>query len=1111
MARPLPETLQWNPQRTRRTTRLLALAAAVSLALLVGLFVCDVVRWQLRDQSQQIANYRYDLGLIAELLRDQETAQRGFLLTGAESFLEPYRQAEMELPAVIQRLQTEAVIIGVDGPRLSNDFVAAAQSWQTAADASLDLRRQAPLAPAQEATTLATGKTLFDAVRVRQDAAAQYAVAEALVLVRRFNAVRTTTLALLTLVSLAMLGTVGYSASLVQRIGEIANLLQVRQDRVQAYNRVVTAMNGPTEIQALLQGVLPLMLETVGGQVGVVYVLEQGGLRPAATLGISADEVKMLRPGEGIPGTAVQQNRQLVLNDVPSDTPWRINTGVGVFTPRSLVCLPLRFGNETQGALLVASATLTGDDEVQQLRLAATQLATAISNVRAFEDVARQREELRVSNGEIARRLEESETLQEMGRELAQQRDVQEVLDLVCYEARRLLHADYAAVMTRINRDGATRCMAVEGVHGADFRTTVFPPRQGLAARVIEQGAPVVLNAEELHTEDGELAVYLTEGTQAVIGVPLWSGAVAVGALLVGFRQAQIVTEETLDLSAALAAYASVAMENARLLSELSAERDMVQARARELESKNREVERANRLKSEFVANMSHELRTPLNSILALSQILDDELDGELNGEQHKQITIIERNGQNLLRLINDILDLSKIESGKLELLPTAFSVVALLEQVQTTVLPLLGAKPVRFAWEGAPDVPEMYTDENKLKQILLNLLSNAVKFTERGVISVHARNGREVGGKARPGDGWVSFEVADTGIGIAADDLPTIWEEFQQVDGSLSRRYEGTGLGLAIVRRLVQLMGGDIAVESVVGRGSTFCFSVPVHLPAAAPQRSEEATPVVEAPRWRLPAGNKPLVLVVDDEPEVLYILEKYLRDEGYDIAVAHTGDEAIAKARELHPFAITLDVMLPGRDGWEVIQTLKSDESTADIPIIVLSMLDNRQLGYSLGASDYLVKPVSRNDLLERLERIKNGHPLVSVLVVDDDPIEQRVLATTFHDIGMEVTSCLDGPSALLWLETHQPDLITLDLMMPGMDGFSVLEVIKAQSKLQTIPILIITAKEITAQDRARLNNATASVIQKGPRQRDEVLHEVRGLLERQLRRNVKEGVRV
>jgi CheY-like chemotaxis protein len=343
---------------------------------------------------------------------------------------------------------------------------------------------------------------------------------------------------------------------------------------------------------------------------------------------------------------------------------------------------------------------------------------------------------------------------------------------------------------------------------------------------------------------------------------------------------------------------------------------------------------------------------------------------------------------------------------------------------------------------------------------------------------------------------------VQDTGIGIAREDQQSVWEEFRQIDGSLSRHYEGTGLGLAIVRRLVRLLGGEIELQSEVGKGSTFRFSFPARLVQnASPVENADSTAQVFSPmvEERFRSGDRPLVLVVDDDVEVIYILEKYLRDDGYEIETASNGDEAIAKARLLHPFAMTLDVMLPGRDGWEVIQTLKSDPETSDIQIIMLSMLDNRQLGYSLGATDYLVKPVSRNSLLQRLDQIRNGKPLRTAVVVDDDPIQLRVLETALTDEGMDVHAFTNGDSALRWLTEHTTDLITLDLMMPGMDGFAVLDGVRANAQLKDVPVLIITAKDVMDDDRARLNGRIAAIIEKGPRQREDLLQEIRQTLRR------------
>ena len=908
-----------------------------------------------------------------------------------------------------------------------------------------------------------------------------------------------------------------YCIWLVRRIGIFAGRLQVRQDRQQAYTRVISALNGSTQLASLVDKALPLILESVDCQAGVLYTYAEGEFTVAGSVGLDPGDLRPLREGEGLPGAAIQQGRVIAVTDLPPDTPYRIQTGIGSGAPRSIINLPLRFGTDVLGVLTVASVRVLESSEIQQLTLEASQLATALRNVRSFEETERQREELRESNAHLAWLLDKSDTLQEMGRELAAQRDLASVLQLVCRGARRLLRADFTAVATVVDGEGTTRWDAVDGATTGAFRDAIFPPHQGMAGRVLDRQTPVVLEdfGENPEFPVEEFAVQASEGMKASLGVPLFRKEKPVGALIVSFRHSHSISAAEIDLASALAAYASVAIDTARLLNELSSERDIVAQRAIELQEKNDEVERANRLKSEFVANMSHELRTPLNSILALSQILLDRLDGDLNAEQAKQVEIIERNAQNLLRLINDILDLSKIEAGKLELVTSEFEVKELIQSVRATVAPLIAEKRLALHIEIAPDLPRLHTDESKLRQVLLNLLSNAVKFTERGSVTLRVRKGRLVGedSPATAADDFITFQVVDTGIGIAPEDQAAIWQEFRQLDGSLARRYEGTGLGLAIVRRLVTMLGGSIGLESQAGKGSTFTCAIPAKLPAGLRVFEDGRRSIAQPPRLfpdktasgaitseqRPTAGDKPLVLVVDDDPEVIYILERYLRDEGFDIAVAQSGEAAIEMARLLHPFAMTLDVMLPGRDGWEVIQELKDDPQTADIPIIMLTILDNRELGYSLGAAEYLVKPVSRVDLLERLARLREGAVFRRALIIEDDPLEQRVIALALRDAGLDTTAFASGVEALHWLDEHRPDLITLDLMMPGMDGFEVLDEIKHRPKLRQVPVLIITAKDIMPEERARLNSSIAAVINKGPAQRDDLLREVREQLQR------------
>ena len=1080
---------------------MLGLAAFVVVLLLGAALVVDRLRITNRVRLQRVYAAQAQLSDLFGLLRDMETAQRGYLPTGNDLFLEPYNAAVAAYPGAAAELRR--VIDSANLPAQIGADVAAmeagANAWRSETDRIVVERVAAPLSDAALQQALATDKRLFDDLRSRTTTLADGLEAQRRTLSALQDRYYTIAQALFVLIAGTTLAALVYGITLVRRVGFLASALQSRQERQEAYTKVISTLNGSQQLAPLLEHVLPQLADSVGAHAAVVYALHNDQLVPAHAVGFAANALPSIDAAAGLPGRVLHENRALVIGNDPAAAALPIGTGLGVAAPHSVAYVPLRYGAQRLGVLVVAALQPFTAQDTHQLGLVASQLATAIRTVNEFESTQQLAGELAQQNERLADALETSETLQDIGRELVVQSDLQAVLTLVCGEARRLLRADATVVATVCDDAGATRWVAVDGIRSQHWQDYVFAPHEGTAGRAIDQAGPVVLEFGEqnaAHAPD-EFPFQGNEAFHSALGVPLFRKETPIGALVIAYRRAHTITPAQTALAQSLASYASIAIENARLLNELGGERDLAEQRARELAAKNKEVERTNRLKSEFLANMSHELRTPLNSVLALSQILLDRLDGELTAEQEKQVQIIERNGRNLLRLINEILDLSKIEAGRVDLDIKPVSVPDLLGAVRSTVAPLAGRKALALHTEIAPDVPICHTDENKLKQVLLNLLSNAVKFTEHGSVTLRACVGRP-GAHAADAGAWITFEVEDTGIGIAPDDQAVVWEEFQQIDGSLSRRYEGTGLGLAIVRRLVRLLGGEIMLDSMPGQGSTFRFWLPTTwhdqtTPAIVftPDRHDDA-PAASAPIMITPA--KPLVLVVDDDIEVSYILEKYLRDEGYQIAIAQHGDEAIRKARELQPFAITLDVALPGRDGWDVMQTLKSDPATQAIRIIMISMLDNRQWGYQLGAADYLVKPIDRAALLHRLDLLHTRHAVVNTaLVVDDDPVQVDVIARTLRDTGVQVHTCGNGADALRWLDEHTPDLITLDLMMPGMDGFAVLEAVRGRPHLHAVPILVITAKDIEREDRERLNGRIAAIIQKGPQQRDELLREL------------------
>ena len=504
-----------------------------------------------------------------------------------------------------------------------------------------------------------------------------------------------------------------------------------------------------------------------------------------------------------------------------------------------------------------------------------------------------------------------------------------------------------------------------------------------------------------------------------------------------------------------------------------------------ELSQANDRVIEADRLKSEFLANMSHELRTPLNSVIALSGILLARMDGDLTEEQEKQVKIIKKSGKNLLELINDILDLSKIESGKMEISLEEFYIEDVVNDDRAMVTPLASEKEINISFIKNEEIPVIRSDRNKVKQILLNLLSNAVKFTPAGGSITIDATGR---------DGRVELRVTDTGIGIAKENLDKIFEEFRQIDGSSTREYGGTGLGLAITRRFVKLLGGEIRVESEIGKGSTFIINIPVTLDGVEP---------LTVLASRIDPGRK-TILAVDDDPSVIYVLKKYLEGEGYQVVPAHNGAEAIRLAREVKPFAITLDIMIPGRDGWEVINELKGDPATEHIPIVVISILDNKSLGFSLGVTEYLTKPVERNTVLNALGRLMSPRCIgmdctPNVLLVDDDPIHIMAMKAVLADSGYKVTVAPGGKEAIEVLKEATPCAVILDIMMPEVDGFMVLEELKKRKETRDIPVIILTAKDITDDDKKRLNGSIQDIIGKGNFAHEEVLRDLKNIMER------------
>ena len=521
--------------------------------------------------------------------------------------------------------------------------------------------------------------------------------------------------------------------------------------------------------------------------------------------------------------------------------------------------------------------------------------------------------------------------------------------------------------------------------------------------------------------------------------------------------------------------------------SELAQQSEELSRRNRVLDLQKQQLEEATRLKSEFLSNMSHELRTPLNSVLALSRVLSVQGAARLTEDERGYLSIIERNGKHLLSLINDILDLAKIESGRQDIFYETVSLEKAAAEIVDGLAVIAREKGISLSFSSQGGLPPAIMDARKLRQILQNLVGNAVKFTTEGEVTVRLRVEGE----------QFLFEVEDTGIGIAREYQDTIFQEFRQADGSTSRSFEGTGLGLAIVKKTALLLGGDVTVTSELGKGSLFCLRLPLdgRSPAAGRHRLTPAAFSCE----RFPSQHQGRsVLVVDDDPDAVSLISAHLSQAGFETLTALNGADAVKLARAKRPFAITLDIMMPEMDGWEVMRELKDHPETANIPVVVISLSDNRETGIALGAIGVITKPVGKEQLMEALAKL-TGAGCRLVLVVDDNEHDRFFIASLFKEKGLDVLLAEDGPQALDLAQADRPDLITLDLLMPGMDGAAVLDKLRSNESTAAIPVVVITSKDLTANELKRFSSGVSAILSKGGLDREVVLDELVKSLER------------
>ncbi len=679
-------------------------------------------------------------------------------------------------------------------------------------------------------------------------------------------------------------------------------------------------------------------------------------------------------------------------------------------------------------------------------------------------------------------------------------KDALDVFEILNKSLTRLLEfEDVSAASVYLLKEGAdtlelTASLGFGASFEKDQQIQKLSATDGLFADVLRRGDAEVISDVAAQSEEFFKVLYRELMSSAVI-VPIIGTRKPHGIMVIAAKEKTNFTPTDTEFFMMISRVVGAAVENAFLYSDileksneledsneqLRMSKIWIEEANAELVQVNQQLEEASRLKSQFLANMSHELRTPLNSIIGFTNLILTDDAQPPTGDQKEGLEIVLRNAKNLLALINDILDLSKIEAGRLTISPEEFNIELVVKDALTTVEPLVGDKPVKLVSEIDPRISLLYSDSARIKQIILNLLSNAAKFTDSGHIKVIVKPLEE---------NFVSLAVEDTGYGIPPEYLDVVFEEFRQVDGSNTRKHGGTGLGLAISRKLARMLGGDLTVQSEVGKGSTFTLTVPMVYRSLEKTGAQEKVGVPPAPTALSQTNN--LVVCIDDDPEVLLLLKNHLVSEGFEFYGVSDSRNAVDAVRQYKPVLVTLDIMMPNKDGWQILQELKLDPELKDIPVVIHSVVENKALAISLGAESYLVKPVDAQKIISVI-RGYTGTAGGEILVVDDNEDFTNFLRNLLEKSSFTIYTAQNGVEAIRFLHKMAPALVFLDLLMPEMDGFEVVEKMYEDEKLKEVPIVVLTAKEVTDEERGVLNSKIKAIVQKEGLTREIILREV------------------
>ncbi len=773
-----------------------------------------------------------------------------------------------------------------------------------------------------------------------------------------------------------------------------------------------------------------------------------------------------LNLGEGLTSKIIQSGEPLLINKNIEER--RKEMGMAPVGKQSLSFLgvPIKSAGETIGVISVQSTQQEGmfsDDSLRLLTTIAANAGTAINTAQL--------------HAETQRRAREMASLAEVGRDISSSLEASTVLEGIATHAKELLRGDLSALFLAENNGQTFRATTAVGVESELIRNDTINLGAGILGDIARKKTGEIVNDVSNDPRVIPISGTVVSPNEHLIAVPLLANDELKGLMSV-WRTGEGLefTEFELEFLNNLSRQAVIAIQNTQLFSEAQ------EARAA--------AENANQAKSAFLATMSHELRTPLNAIIGFTRIVRRKSEGVLPDKQTENLDKVLSSAEHLLGLINTVLDIAKIEAGRMDVQVSNFNINELLNLCFNTAQPLVKHN-VKFEKFNDHDIPLVHSDQDKIKQIVLNLLSNAAKFTHEGSITLAVRHT----------DSNFMVAVTDTGIGMTEEAIGRIFEEFQQADSSTTRQYGGTGLGLSISRSLAKLLGGDLTASSEQGKGSTFTLSLPIFY-----EEVRSDTPPVSQADLAQPNQEKfdsitkrKLVLAIDNDPDAVYLIQDCLDPMEFEVVGADNGYSGHKKAADLQPDAILLDILMPGKDGWQVLHDLKADEKTSHIPVILLTIVDKKALGFRLGASAYLLKPLNPVEVIDALgqitKRADRSHR--HVLVVDDDPNIPEMLRQILPANDFVLNSAADGVAGLEAISLHQPDVLLLDIMMPRLDGFGVIEKLRANPATQQLPIIVISSKELTDDESARLKESVAYVMRKQSLDGDTLVSEINKLI--------------